>query len=269
MKGKKIMLSKEGNYGNWVPANMMKLMWAGDIVLAVLTIVFAAVLKVAVPAWITGVLLVILLAYTLYMWRCRETFDFNKGDVMGDVHQYLVNHLPWDGKGKLLDIGCGAGALTMRCALTYPEAELTGMDYWGKEWSYAKEQCEKNAKVEKVSDRVSFQKGDAASLDFADETFDAIVSNFVFHEVRTAKDKRDVVREAFRVLKKGGAFALQDMFAQKALYGDMEQFVEELKKAGFQEVHYIGNIEKQDGLVPGYIQTPWMISGAGLIYGIK
>ena len=65
MKGKKIMLSKEGNYGNWVPANMMKLMWAGDIVLAVLTIVFAAVLKVAVPAWITGVLLVILLAYTL------------------------------------------------------------------------------------------------------------------------------------------------------------------------------------------------------------
>ena len=46
-------------------------------------------------------------------------------------------------------------------------------------------------------------------------------------------------------------------------------FVEELKKAGFQEVHYIGNIEKQDGLVPGYIQTPWMISGAGLIYGIK
>ena len=78
-----------------------------------------------------------------------------------------------------------------------------------------------------------------------------------------------MVREAFRVLKKGGAFALQDMFAQKALYGDMEQFVEELKKAGFQEVHYIGNIEKQDGLVPGYIQTPWMISGAALIYGIK
>ena len=54
MKGKKIMLSKEENYGNWVPANMIKFMWAGDIVLAVLTIVFAAVLKVAVPAWITG-----------------------------------------------------------------------------------------------------------------------------------------------------------------------------------------------------------------------
>ena len=70
-----------------------------------------------------------------------------------------------------------------------------------------------------------FQKGDAAKLDFPDETFDAVVSNFVFHEVRTAKDKRDVVRESLRVLKKGGAFSLQDMLAQKALYGDMEDLV--------------------------------------------
>ena len=37
MKGKKIILSKEGNYGNWVPANMMKLMWAGDMRPLILT----------------------------------------------------------------------------------------------------------------------------------------------------------------------------------------------------------------------------------------
>ena len=55
-------------------------------------------------------------------------------------------------------------------------------------------------------------------MDFPDETFDAAVSNFVFHEVRTAKDKRDVVKEALRVVKKGGAFSFQDMFSQKALY---------------------------------------------------
>ena len=28
------------------------------------------------------------------------------------------------------------------------EASFVGMDYWGKEWSYAKEQCEQNAKLE-------------------------------------------------------------------------------------------------------------------------
>ena len=115
--------------------------------------------------------------------------------------------------------------------------------------------------------RGRFEKGDAAKLAFPDETFDAVVSNFVFHEVRTAKDKRDVVREALRVLKKGGAFSLQDMFAQKALYGDMEDLVKELKAEGFAEVHYIANIENQNQLVPKFIQTPW--KGAGILYGVK
>lgn len=59
-----------------------------------------------------------------------------------------------------------------------------------------------------MSSRITFQKGDAAQLPFADESFDAAVSNFVFHEVRTAKDKRDVVREALRVVKPGGAFSV-------------------------------------------------------------
>ena len=54
-----------------------------------------------------------------------------------------------------------------------------------------------------------------------------------------------MVREALRIVKKGGAFSFQDMFSQKALYGDMEEFVEELKKEGITEIHYIGNLEKK------------------------
>jgi len=61
---------------------------------------------------------------------------------------------------------------------------------------------------------------------------DAAVSNFVFHEVHSAKDKRDVVREYLRVVKKGGAFSFQDMFSQKALYRNMDEFVESLKAEG-------------------------------------
>ncbi len=83
------------------------------------------------------------------------------------------------------------------------------------EWNYAKEQCEKNAKIEGVADHIAFQKGDAAKLDFPDETFDAVVSNFVFHEVRTAKDKRDVVKEALRVLKKAVYFLFRICFHRK------------------------------------------------------
>lgn len=263
----KVELSKKANYGNWVPANMLKLMLVVDIILAVLTILFFEVVKIVPVAVVMFVLCVIVACFMIYMWRCREAFDFNKGGVMGDVHQLLVNHLEWDGKGELLDIGCGAGALTMRCAKTFTDAKLTGMDYWGAEWNYAKEQCEKNAEIESVSERTSFVKGDASKLDFADESFDAVVSNFVFHEVKTAKNKLDVVREALRVLKKGGVFSLQDMFEQKALYGNMEDFVAELKSQGFQKVVYVPNIENE--VIPKFIQTPWMVKDAGLIYGIK
>lgn len=188
---------------------------------------------------------------------------------MAKVHENLVQHLDWNGEGKLLDIGCGAGALTVRCGKKFPKAELTGMDYWGAEWNYAKEQCEQNVKAEGLNNRIHFEKGDAAHLDFDTESFNAVVSNFVFHEVHSAKDKRDVVREALRVVKKGGCFSFQDMFSQKSLYGDMDAFVEQLKKEGISEIHYIGNLEKKLDFIPKYARTPWMISGMGILYGRK
>ena len=77
---------------------------------------------------------------------------------MGEIHQHLIDHLDWNGKGTLLDIGCGAGALTIRCACRFPDAKITGMDYWSTEWSYAKEQCERNARLEHVADRLTFCK---------------------------------------------------------------------------------------------------------------
>ncbi len=259
---------KKPDYGNWVPAAMMKMCWFITVILAVLELAGILVIHNIILNVIVGILFLIVLAFTLYMWRCRNIFDFNKGGLMGEVHEYLVKHLNWDGEGTLLDIGCGAGALTIRCAKRFPKARLTGMDYWGAEWSYAKEQCEQNAQIEGVASRVQFQKGDAGKLEFEDGTFDAAVSNFVFHEVRTQPDKRKVVREALRIVKKGGAFAFQDLFAQKQLYGNMEEFVEELRREGIQEIHYISNVEKQD-FIPGFVQAPWMLKGMGLIYGKK
>lgn len=259
---------EQTDYGNWVPAAMMKVCGVLTGVLLVLELAGILLLRNMVMSVLTGILFFIVLVFTLYMWRCRNIFDFKKGGLMGEIHEYLVKHLPWDGQGKLLDIGCGAGALTIRCAKRFSEAELTGMDYWGAEWSYAKEQCERNARIEGVSDRVHFQKGDAAKLEFAEGTFDAAVSNFVFHEVRTQPDKRKVVKEALRIVKKGGAFSFQDLFAQKQLYGDMEEFLEELRREGIQEIHYIPNVEKQ-GFIPKFVQAPWMLCGMGLIYGRK
>ena len=169
------------DYGNWVPIAMMKGMAAVLLALLALTIVLAWLLPFPLPAVLTGILTAVLFLLWLYMLRCRALFDFSRGGLMGKLHQYLLDHLDWNGRGRLLEIGCGSGALLNRCAKRYPQANFTGIDYWGAEWSYAKEQCQKNAVLEGVSDRVNFQKGDAARLDFPDQTFDAVVSLSLIH----------------------------------------------------------------------------------------
>ena len=143
-------MNKNVNYGNWVPEKMLALCYVAAAVLGIAAYVTGPVLHLAIPTWILGILAAICLVYGIYMHICHELFAFGKGNMMAKVHQHLVDHLEWDGDGTLLDIGCGAAALTIRCAKAFPKAKLVGMDYWGAEWNYAKEQCEANAKIKNV-----------------------------------------------------------------------------------------------------------------------
>ena len=264
---------------------MKRVMLGTDAVLVLAAILLAVFSPLKWLAWIIAIAAAAVLVFAVYMGLCRHIFSHGGAGgslpnrenyirldgydgVMGRIHHFLVEHLHWDGQGELLDIGCGSGALTIRCAKKHPEAKLTGMDYWSWEWSYAKEQCENNARAEGVADRITFTKGDAAQLDFADGRFDAAVSNFVFHEVKSQPHKPELIQEALRVVKKGGVFAFQDLFCQKKLYGDMNAVIEELKASGVQEIHFIPDVEKL-GFIPGFVQTPWMLSGIGLLYGRK
>lgn len=82
-----------------------------------------------------------------------------------------------------------------------------------------------------------FQKGDAVKLDFPDETFDLVISNYVYHNI-TGKNKQTLLLESLRVLKKGGSFVIHDLMS-KARYGDMDAFVSKLKAMGYEEVRLI------------------------------
>jgi SAM-dependent methyltransferase len=232
------------NYGNWVPTKLLILLACGSaamLALLILTLCFHL-------SWIWVILSALLLVATLgvftYMLSFHNKLSFEKGGLMGKVHAFVADHLPWDGKGKLLDVGCGAGALTTRAAKRFPEAQCHGIDYWGAGWDYSLQMCERNAKAEGVADRCHFQKGDANHLDFPDETFDAVVS-------------------------KGGSFALQDIFGQKSIYRDFDATVARLKAYGIvSEIHYVKNSEKEIGL-PRWMAIPGMLADIGLIYGKK
>lgn len=91
---------------------------------------------------------------------------------------------------KILEIGCGPGALAGALRRWYPKAEITGVDLDSAFIAFAKE----NEKG------VTFLEGDAAALPFEDETFDVTISNTVSEHI--APDA--FFGEQMRVLKKGG-----------------------------------------------------------------
>jgi ubiquinone/menaquinone biosynthesis C-methylase UbiE len=173
--------------------------------------------------------------------------------------------LPWNGQGKALDIGTGAGALAIKLAKKFPESIIWGIDYWGKLWNYSKLQCEENAKIEGVANQVVFQKASASSLPFKDGKFDAIVSNFVYHEVRDIKDKKKLLNESFRVLKKGGAFSIQDTLKNEKKFGEIEDLIRSIKEWGVQKISFIETTNK----IPMPVLLKFELKSTGLLYGIK
>ena len=98
---------------------------------------------------------------------------------------------------------------------------------------------------EGVADRCRFQRGDARRLDFPDQSFDAVVSNYVYHNIMGA-DMQGLLLETLRVLKKGGVFALNDDMKPKA-YGDMEAFAQKLRDMGYQDVRLIDTAQEAFG----------------------
>jgi len=244
-------------YGNWIPKRMIYLSGFVGFVFLGLGLLFWVL---AIPA----ALFFLVAAYFLY---ARHQFSLQGGKVQDRVWTLVLANLDWNGEGKALDIGCGNGALTNKLAQKYPKAHVTGIDYWGKRWEYSKNICDRNAEIEGVSERVTFQKASAVLLPFDDGYFDAAVSNFVFHEVSDAKDKRELIREALRVVKKGGKFSFQDEFLFKQLFGDIDDLIETIKSWGITKVEFVQT--RDADVIPQTLKLPFILGSIGLIHGEK
>ena len=233
------------DYGSWM-SNPVFYMVGGLLAAAVvLAALFFLVFQLAALGAAFVCAAVCLLALLGWLVWIRRQYAFGGGGIMGRVHQVVLSHLDFDGKGQLLEVGCGSGALSIRAALSWPETQVTGIDYWAAVYNYSQGLCEKNAASEGVAARCRFLHGDANQLDFPDGSFDAVVSNYVYHNI-TGADKRALLQESLRVLKKGGVFALNDEMKPR-MYGDMEAFAQELRDMGYEEVRLIDTAQEAFG----------------------
>lgn len=235
----------KADYKNWVPKRLLKAKIVESLVCLILFILFGASDLILqgrqriIWGIILGLAVLILLFLSIMLSYMYRTFDYKgKRKLAKIIIEGVAEYVKIPDGGVGLDVGCGSGALTIACAKRNPKATMVGCDIWSGSYKseFSKELCENNAKLEGV-ENVRFENGNAVKLPFEDESFDVVTSNYVYHNI-TGKNKQKLLLETFRVLKKGGVFVIHDLMS-KSRYGDMNKFMEKLKKDGYEDVQLI------------------------------
>jgi SAM-dependent methyltransferase len=165
----------------------------------------------------------------------------------------------WDGKGKVLDIGTGLGRAAIQIAKRFPQTQVIGVDTWTKMWGYfgmTKAGAERNARIENVNDRCTFQHGNALELPFKDGEFKLVGSAFVFHEIRIP-DRTVLFKEVVRVLAPGGIFLICDLFPRGYKVKNILELLKKVEYLGFADVTFVSL--KEAGVNLGRLAHIWQI----------
>jgi ubiquinone/menaquinone biosynthesis C-methylase UbiE len=130
-------------------------------------------------------------------WWSRFYISFFWGGV-NDIYiaERVLESIPLDFGGKLLDVPVGTAVFTAKKYKSLPDADITCLDYSEDMLLQARERFSKDKNINCV-------QGDAGNLQFENEAFDIVLSMNGFHAF---PDKKNAFSETCRVLKKDGTF---------------------------------------------------------------
>jgi arsenite methyltransferase len=140
------------------------------------------------------------------------SYFYSTGPGKLSVWQGLLDELDLRGDEHVLDVGCGRGAVLISAAHRLPRGRAAGADIWRRrdQSGNSRAAAERNAMVEGVSDRVEFAEADARDLPFPTGSFDVVVSNLTYSNIKDSDERARALREAIRVLRPGGRMRVVD-----------------------------------------------------------
>lgn len=122
---------------------------------------------------------------------------------MKRVYDNLIGQAELADSGRVLEIGCGTGNLTIRVKRRYPQVDVIGSDPDPLALTRARRKARRLGGIR-------FEHGYAQRLPYATGEFDRVLSSMMLHHLDDDA-KAAAAAEAFRVLRPGGRLHLVDV----------------------------------------------------------
>ena len=147
-------------------------------------------------------------------WGLKKNYSLHYGiwqdgiktsaEAIANTNRIMMELSGISEKDTVLDAGCGVGGAAVYLS-TSKNARVTGITLSEKQIAFAN----RLAKEKNLTGKVSFHLMDYTKTDFADGSFDVV---WACESMTHAADKEAFIKEAYRLLKKGGRFIVCDFF---------------------------------------------------------
>jgi SAM-dependent methyltransferase len=129
-----------------------------------------------------------------------------------EVWARLLTGIGLRGDERVLDLGCGRGAVLLAAAKLVPRGTAVGVDIWRPDQTGNSMQATlANADAEGVANRIELHTRDMTDLEFPEASFDLVVSSLAIHNLPGSQARLSAIDEAVRVLRPGGHIVIADL----------------------------------------------------------
>jgi len=139
------------------------------------------------------------------MDTAEDADAYDAMDHRGPNAAFVARLVELGARGRMLDVGTGPGHIPLLVVEALAGAHVTGVDLSSNMLRHA----ERKRAASPHAARLAFALADAKGLGDPDGSFDAVFSNTILHHI---PDPRPFLREAWRVLRPGGAFLIRDLY---------------------------------------------------------